>query len=251
MITKISTQKELHGSKIIWRYVGFDKFVDMLISKQLYFQNAGQMTDQYEGTLPQKTIESKRRNIISVAGYSEEIANQHIDTIKDKWFMYRNHTLLNCWSMNTSESYALWKIYLGGSKAGVAIKSTISSLNRAIEYSSTANRFDIYLGQVDYDDYIPVPELTRERLILTKNKFYKFENEVRLFILNDAPSPGVSPQQSFSPGVRVSVNILELIKKLYISPFNGIWFHKTIKRLIQRLAPELNNRIISSQIMDQ
>ncbi len=34
--------------------------------------------------------------------------------------------LINCWSINPHESYALWKIYLGGEKNGVAVRSTIS-----------------------------------------------------------------------------------------------------------------------------
>jgi hypothetical protein len=41
--------------------------------------------------------------------------------------------LINCWSVNQYENYALWKIYLGGEKNGVAIKSTVSKLRKSVE----------------------------------------------------------------------------------------------------------------------
>lgn len=42
--------------------------------------------------------------------------------------------LINCWSINPHENYALWKIYLGDEKNCVTIKSTVSKLSKSVVY---------------------------------------------------------------------------------------------------------------------
>jgi hypothetical protein len=111
-----------------------------------------------------------------------------LNSYEQKLNLFRDYTLINRWSISSVESYPLWKIYLGGSKSGVAMRSTVSKLKKAIDGRSDSFNEDIFVGRVNYKDYIPEPKLTRFNLITIKNAFYKSEEEMRLFILNEPMS---------------------------------------------------------------
>ena len=54
MIVKNKNLDIPHGNTVIWRYVGLDKFLDLLISQELFFSNAAKMSDKYEGLIPKR-----------------------------------------------------------------------------------------------------------------------------------------------------------------------------------------------------
>lgn len=97
----------------IWRYMPLEKFLDLITSHSLYFANAKTLTDQYEVTIPNGLKDR----------YLKSHSLEEFNEISNKLDEVRSRLFLNCWSLQTGESYALWKIYLGGAKAGVAIKS--------------------------------------------------------------------------------------------------------------------------------
>lgn len=49
-----------HGNNIIWRYMGLDKFLDLIVNDRLFFGNADKLTDDYEVSLPKSLIERKK-----------------------------------------------------------------------------------------------------------------------------------------------------------------------------------------------
>ena len=131
-----------------------DKFIDMILSETLFFTNAGKMTDKYEGVVPRKTLRSKKKQLLSKGHHPSDV-DIDISHYNYSFSSLRDLTLINCWSINPAESYALWKIYLGGSKSGVAIKSNVSNLRKSILQGKDGYDEDIYLGKVSYSDYIP------------------------------------------------------------------------------------------------
>ncbi len=164
----------------------------------------------------------------------------------------RELTLVNCWSIGRNESYALWKIYLAGAKSGVAIRTNISRIKKAIEIGKDSYREDIYIGKVKYTDYLPEEALTRFHLITTKREFYEYENEVRFFILHYPRSEGgAKPPYDLKAGRYVKVDLDTLIDQIYLSPFVREWFEQSIKVLVNKIAPSLKNRIVTSAIIDQ
>ena len=54
-----------HGNTIIWRYMGIDQFLQLLLYNNLFFSNITNLTDGYEGLLPRKTVNEKRELIQS------------------------------------------------------------------------------------------------------------------------------------------------------------------------------------------
>ena len=57
MIVKNDNLDIPHGNTVIWRYVGLDKFLDLLMSQELFFTNAAHMSDKYEGLIPKRNQE--------------------------------------------------------------------------------------------------------------------------------------------------------------------------------------------------
>ncbi len=251
MIVKSKTLDRPHGNTVIWRYIGLDKFLDLLMTHELFFSNAGKMTDQYEGLIPKRNQDYLFKSI-----QSKDISKKEIEIQKQKKWQdlhaFRDLTLLNCWTMSKSESYALWKIYLGGSKAGVAIRTTVSKLTKAIQKGNDPVKENIFLSKVRYADFIKDAPEDRFNIITTKNKFYDFEKELRLFIFHD-PATIQDKIYPYNPSIgrRVKVNLNELIDTIYLSPFTGQWFDSTLTEVLRVLHPDLSQKIKNSAILDE
>jgi hypothetical protein len=240
-----------HGNTVIWRYLSLDKFLDLLISKELFFSNSASMTDKYEGLVPKRNQEYLLRQL-KKEGYSKKEAD--IES-QSRFYMtnsLRELTLINCWTINQHESYALWKIYLGGAKSGVAIKTTVGKLKRAIQLGKDPYDEDIFISKVNYTDFIKDAPDNRFNVITTKNRFYEYEKELRLFIFHYPLSEGgETPPYKVPIGRRLKIDLDELIDELYLSPFTGRWFDNSMIELIKQLNPKIRERIKNSEIMDE
>jgi len=163
----------------IWRYMDLAKFLDLITHKRIFFPNGSTLSDQYEGTMPEAVIESKRAEL-KASGLTGRDLNEEMFIYK----MYEadsmiNLSLISCWTAEKEESYALWKIYLGGQKLGCAIKSTVGRLIESIEKGNDPFPEDYYIGKVQYSETLPKD--TRHRLckLTRKMPVYRYENEIR------------------------------------------------------------------------
>ena len=242
-----------HGNTVIWRYLSLDKFLDLLVTSEIFFSNAGRMTDKYEGTVPKRNRKYFVKHLTNQTEFftpeeAEIEAGFKVESIDS----FKNLTLLNCWTISQHESYALWKIYLGGAKAGVAIKTTVSKLEKAIRMGNDPVDDDIYLSKVNYTDYIKEGHDNRFKIITTKNDFYNYENELRLFILHFPKSEGGTvPPYDIRVGRRLKVDLNELIDSIYLSPFSGRWLDDTLIKTINAVKPDLTAKIENSEIYDE
>ena len=184
---------------------------------------------------------------------------------------FKENTYVSCWSLNNAESYALWKIYLGGSINGVAIKSTVSKLihclekidsgskvnskinSRIIENSSPLVEIDrLQIGEVSYKNHIELAGFEKSRLAITKKEYYEYEKEIRIF--------GTSNNQylfdahdeynlAIQNGFHVSIDIDELIDNIIISPYSPAWFKENLRVLIGKLNKRLLDKLVDSEIL--
>lgn len=251
MIVKNNSLDIPHGNTIIWRYMGLDKFLDMLMSRELFFANAAKMSDKYEGTLPKRNREYLLKTIKN-DGLSRGQAEIEWESRLNQIHSLKKLTLLNCWTINQSESYALWKIYLGGAKSGVAIKTTVSKLRKAIKNGGDPFEEDIYISKVKYTDFIKEEPENRFNVITTKNKYYDFEKELRLFICHYPKSEGgIDTPYDISVGRRLKVDLNELVDEIYLSPFVGKWFDKTLIEILNNVNTNFSKQIKNSEILDE
>lgn len=241
-----------HGNSTVWRYMNSWKFEQLLNDSSLFFPNANKLTDQYEVAVPSSVISRKRKELeasgLKGRDLEEEMASFYWNTNPMK-----DLVLINCWSVNPHENYALWKIYLGGEKNGVAIKSTVSKLKKSVELGGDSFPEEFFIGKVKYKKHLEYDELSRLSVITTKKPFYEFEKELRIFILNYPLSEGGKiPPYDISVGRNVKVDLKTLINQVYISPFADESFRIEVEGLIDKSRNTKRDLVLKeSEIRDQ
>lgn len=235
----------------IWRYMDIAKFLDLISHDRLFFCNGQALSDEHEGAIPEAILEAKRRDLRNsgLAGRDleeEMAAYQYLEANA-----MRELALFNGWSIGTEESYALWKVYLGGQPFGVAIKSTVGRLLASIEAGNDEYPEDFYVGRVEYREDLPEASLHRLRLLTRKMPFYRYENELRLIILNYPLSEGgTRPPYPLNVGRYVKIDTAVLVQSVVLSPFAPEHFYSSLQRVVDAIAPPLQGRLAASQIRD-
>ncbi len=102
---------------IIWKYLDLSKFLDMLLSKQLFMSRSDKFEDQYEGTFSEPTFEEIRK--ISADN------PRFLDFYKS----HREKVTISSWHINEYESFAMWQIFTQNTE-GLAIQTTIGRLKK-------------------------------------------------------------------------------------------------------------------------
>lgn len=154
--------------------MGLDKYLDLLSSAQLWFAKSSSFTDRYEAQCSPYLLEHLKRQ-----GRDDDFARRFNAEYTD----WRKRTHVNCWTIGTNDSYAMWKIYLSDPSAGVAIRSTAAKVRRSILPAEGQKIFD---GKVCYSGHMR-DEFTYSRLVTTKTPPYSYEREWRLFFVNQEP----------------------------------------------------------------
>lgn len=229
----------------LWRYMGMAKFLDLVLHRRLLFVSASKFSDGYEVTLPPNIV--KLLDQFKAGQIEDPDVAKILSGFKFEDGIERDKTLVNCWTLQRSESYAHWKIYLGGDKAGVAIRTNFKGLKSALFDAGLNHDVDIYAGRVNYSDTLPVKKLSDVRIITTKREFYRYESELRLFIRNATHASSSASNH----GQYVHVGLDNLIDKIYVSPFVGSWFFDVLKETLQKIEPNLCGKVIASSINDQ
>lgn len=267
MVTKVKGYEIPHGNTTIWRYMGLEKFIDLLVNSKIRLTLVSLLSDDNELGLP--LIQKEKRyyelfeNIRSQADYINRVKGKFevLEELRLRVKDLRDRTYLNSWSLGSHESYALWKIYLGGATTGVAIKSTVSSVCSSLEKDKDIS---IKVGRVNYKkDFIESEELRDEDFILTKLEYYKYEEELRFFYPSSPPLSSVVKLEQTSSVFdhflsslgqdstkEVDVDLKTLIHEIYISPFMVRNFKRTLKELIEKFAPRLDVPIHHSSVKD-
>ena len=201
---------------IVWKYLDLSKFLDLLLSKKLFMSRSDKFEDQYEGTFSEPTF--------------EEIKKLAIDNpdFLNYYKTHREKVAVSSWHINEYESFAMWQIFTQNSE-GLAIQSTIGRLQKAVK---PENNFDQYIGEVNYIDYrkeyIPFDDLFFP--FLFKRKSFQYEREVR--ILTDTSKSTIK----LNDGLKINVDINQLIEKIYIHPKSENWYKKLVIELVERLG---------------
>jgi hypothetical protein len=235
-------------TKVIWRYMGIDKFLDLIINSRLFFTEVGRLPDQYEGTVPAANTDRWKAELAR-QGVTGEQYSQALREDRKRTEELRRTALVSCWSMGTGESYALWRVYLGGARAGVAVRTSVYRVKRAIEIPANTYPPYVYLGSVSYTGYIDDVLMHPFRIITTKIPAYRYEHELRLFFKED---PEAGEDQEFvgrAPGgLFLPVDLGTLIDKIYVSPFAGGWFRDVLIKTLRSIRPELEASVEVSGI---
>ena len=171
--------------------------------------------DQYEGTFSEPTFEEIKKLAVN----NPEFLNYYKT--------HREKVAISSWHINEYESFAMWQIFTQNSE-GLAIQSTIGRLQKALEPEKNLKQ---YIGQVNYIDYkkeyIPFDDLFFP--FLFKRKSFQYEREVR--IISDTSDTSIT----INDGIKINVDISQLIDKIYIHPKSENWYKNLVIELVSKL----------------
>ncbi|MEM0576416.1 hypothetical protein [Flavobacterium polysaccharolyticum] len=201
---------------IVWKYLDLSKFLDLLLSKKLFMSRSDKFEDQYEGTFSEPTFEEIRKLSID----NPDFLNYYKT--------HREKVAISSWHINEYESFAMWQIFTQNSE-GLAIQSTIGRLQKALQ---PEDHFQQYIGEVNYIDYkkeyIPFDDLFFP--FLYKRKSFQYEREVR--IISDVTKNNLK----LNDGLKINVDVNQLIEKIYIHPKSENWYKNLVIQLVAQLG---------------
>ncbi len=192
--------------------MSLDRFKSLIEKESLFFCRADQFNDdKWEGIFPIKMIKKfglDTQSFPSDDGKTYTNCEWHIQ--KEA----RSH-LINCWHVNDSESFAMWKIYGRDQQDAIAIQSTIGCLKN----SFSANNERIWIGEVEYIDFrdwepenrffnSDIPNTLKTFFL--KWNYFAYEKEIRA-VINKSYNEHKSDK-----GIPIKVDLCELIEKIYI-----------------------------------
>lgn len=129
MIKKHRDFKDVPEDVVIWKYMSLEKFLFLIRERKLHFQRLDCFEDNAEGTL---SVMDRRLFHVKSKEDEEYFKNE------------RRRNYVCCWIESKHELALMWNTY--GNK-GVAIKSTIGLLKKAMEIDSCHT---LYLSKVNY-----------------------------------------------------------------------------------------------------
>ena len=232
-------------SSTIWRYMNFDKFQNMIEDTSLFFCRADKLGEKWEGSLTKKMIERfgmEEKKILSSNGNTYSLKEWH------KLKELRSH-LINCWHVNSDESYEMWKTYASKndniSAKSIAIQSTIGRLKNSF-HKTIENILISEVKYVDYDTLEPenrflnIGRPNTLELFFLKRKEFKLEQELRA-VINQAFAKHKS-----EIGINVKCELNELIVKIVLSPTSNEELLSNVEKIIKRYGFKF--KIIKSEL---
>ena len=243
----------------LWRYISFEKFVNMLATKSLFFTKANKYDDPFEGYIHKVTIDTINNIIhnINITDWDNAYISKLID-MRKKGEIQGNDVMCNCWHKNDDESMAMWEKYHIRNN-GIAIKTTMEKLKNGI-----TDPIDVYIGNIQYiprdnflQEYVTqhlIPAMHKGHSIFYHPYFFKrtvfeHEQEVRAIIDIDSISNNAFQERKehdyINPdindyGRRYNVSIDDLVDEVIISPYANNWIVETVSAVVQQYGFNLN-----------
>lgn len=223
------------------RYIDITKFLSLLKDQQLFFCRLDKLEDRFEGKLPnisRRDFTNFYRHL-SLSGFSNKpMTNDEIEKEINEDFEFREKLkalyCINCWNEFKGESYALWKVY-SDLNQGIMLKSSFERIINAFKDSEEK----IYCSRVNYIDHdtdsIDIGNIMTP--IVHKHKAYSYENEIRLIHkVSNKSWKHDWDNEKYENGVKINVNLHELINEIVISPFSSDWFAELVKDILDKYS---------------
>lgn len=227
---------------VLWKFMSFSKFVNMLKGK-IYFNRLDKFEDVFEGTFPQYNVE--HRNEV----YGNEIIPQNVyDTIER---MMKNYVYVSCFHKSEYETAFMWKQYADND--GIAIKTTSERLKRSFYKTSET----IHISTVKYIDYNKefMPERNGLYLAIHKRKSFEPESEVRCVYMKtpaSKPNPDnlsetiIDPNEKTPCGEYIDIDLETLIEEIYISPYAAPYIKENVDLIVNKF--NITAKVIPSKL---
>lgn len=251
---------ECEPDSIIWRYMDLNKFNLLLSEKSLFFCRSDKFSDPYEASIPKSEAANRVIENMEIAKFynnttSLASAKKNSDNIRDLHIQHKKAFIVNCWHINTSESDAMWRLYLKTNE-GVAIQSNYQKLSDSLNH----NDEEIFISKVRYIDYqkdiwyhkehYPFKNYNLFAPIVHKRLAFIHENELRVFqLINEAvDNSKYWLDQPNMKGKNISCDIDILIDKIILPPTADYDVQMKVESILDKYS--FKKEIIESKLND-
>jgi hypothetical protein len=236
MSTRADFPEQGKEDTVIWRYMGFAKFVSLLIRNALFFVRGDRLPDPFEGMPTVKNAEKIKSILQPFPNEGAEILWKSLVEGRK----LREAFFINCWHINPHESAAMWQLYVGNTE-GVAIKSNYHRFVKAFEETSR----NIFVSEVKYLDYEEEEtQLDPFIYFTTKQAYFIHEREFRALFY------GVGDLQAgeflTEAGIYIPLSLDMLVEEIYVCPNSEEWFQVLVASTVEKF--NLKKRIVNSAL---
>jgi hypothetical protein len=221
----------------IWRYMTWTQCSDMLVRSAMFFARPWTFQDPLDSSYPEAQLGPNERwgNLEWLWPHPTDEQRRQEQAIREAFIASRETCAVSCWYLASTESDMHWYRYGGGSEGGVAIRSNIGRLVRALEPYRDRT---VKVGTVKYIDFEKnrIPTDNGFRPVVHKQESFNHDREVRAVIW-ETESGSSGPLPPFEKGgVHVSVDLSALIDEIVVSPHAPGWFAETVLRIFRHFG---------------
>jgi hypothetical protein len=219
----------------LWRYMDLSKFLALLEDESLFFARADTMADRFEGAMGPVNAALRPQ----LYGDHYPVFYPQIARLTESM---RRFTYLSCWHASEHESAAMWGLYQRDGR-GIAVRSTFERLTKSLRDDRS-----VFVGMVHYVNYDQqfIPEGNSLAPYVYKRASFEHEQELRAVTQDLGRATSTSPEggstldlDAIGPaGLKIPVDIAQLIESVYIAPEAEDWFAVLVERLVRRYGHE-------------
>jgi hypothetical protein len=201
---------------VLWRYMDFAKFLEMIESQSLWFSRIDQLEDPLKGTHTDAELAGIRKHV------EKRFARRLIRLVRSS----RREVYVNCWRSGSTESLAMWDLYGKGSGI-IAVKSTVGRLKEAVATYEKS----IFISKSRYFDWNDAPGLDNVLVACSrKDLSYQHESEVRAMIFEVSSNHAARRRL----GLRLPVDIEKLITEVMVGQREQRWVVQLVEQVMKR-----------------
>lgn len=245
--------EQVENSSVLWRYQDLPRYLDLLLKKQLFFCRIDRYEDPFEGRYNKKSAQDflKRDEKAKPADTKKNESHpleQEIKEMNEELIEKRTFVTANSWHENSSENFAMWKIYAKGSY-GIALQTNFERLKKCFHLTEKP----IHIGKVKYyDENVDLLPYSKNSLLpfLSKRHIYEYENEIRCcYLINEEEHADFNwEEQDKINGIFIPVDLDTMIEKIYISPYSPNWIKDIVQGINKKF--ELHKEIVHSTVFE-
>jgi hypothetical protein len=218
----------------MWRYLTFEKYVNLLVTSNLWFSRVDLAGDRFEGSSTHASV-TEWKKILSKVLPAEKVENTH-DQLRKNQKVFNALAYVNCWHKNTDESMLMWKLH--SDKNGVAIRTTFSDFEKSLQTDR-----EIFVNHVHYLDYAEGGDVFEDsnflRKVSSRPNYLSFESEIRAAFLHYETLNESLDLEKQPSGIQIPVKLDSLISEAILRPEADEWAIEVIQGLHSKCGLDL------------
>ncbi len=215
MIFEEEEDKKLDDKDVLWKYLDFHKFIDLISNKTLHFTRLDQFDDPFEGACNELINErfcwKDTPEEHNMQHLGKDVARLLTNQSNSKMARYKKESeksqksqFVNCWNKLERESMAMWNLYSNSNSIAIKLdgRKFIDNLKMIIENKTELlpNHYfsvgSVFYGKINPPDLINSTIFPNRLNAFKKDVCFSHEEEYRLLICSP-PSKKIDKNPKF------------------------------------------------------